>query len=495
MQQLITSAYEHNLARIFHGIDNRGLFMDVAKLSLLRDWCNARIGELCAEITRNTGTIVYVGASNRPAGTGNSVNINYSPNLQKFLKSLGFTLPKIRVKDKDTHEFEMKDSANKLVLQKILADPNLWPASSTLDAIMIIKALLEIHGIAKVRGTYINARLYDNTYFCNYSVTSTLTGRRGSKKHIFNLGNNAQNFPKHSILGTRYRECIIARAGKLFIFVDQVSAEDWPVQALAQNTTALEEMRRGVNRHYRFASIIFGVPEADLRAGRARKDAGAEMHYYLGKKSRHANNYRLRPQRMSESLAAEGYSFGVEVCKSMLEKVNNADPNIASVFHKYIEDQLFSKKFLRTPLGRERLFFGLRPNDKNWDIINEACAYIPQSVVGDNTGLAVTYLDNRFNGRDYIVHDGHDSLCQEVPDSFDTLRGVFNETRESFNRTITFDNGIEINIPIEAELGYDWNNTVKVREMSEDALREAYDALHRKKEELENVPSTQGALA
>ena len=64
MQQLITSAYEHNLARIFHGIDNRGLFMDVAKLSLLRDWCNARIGELCAEITRNTGTTVYVGASN-----------------------------------------------------------------------------------------------------------------------------------------------------------------------------------------------------------------------------------------------------------------------------------------------------------------------------------------------------------------------------------------------------------------------------------------------
>ena len=360
---------------------------------------------------------------------------------------------------------------------------------------MIIKALLEIHGIAKVRGTYINARLYDKTYFCNYSVTSTLTGRRGSKKHIFNLGNNAQNFPKHSILGMRYRECIIARTGRIFIFVDQVSAEDWPVQALAQNTTALEEMRRGVNRHYRFASIIFGVPEADLRAGRARKDAGAEMHYYLGKKSRHANNYRLRPQRMSESLAAEGYSFGVEVCKSMLEKVNNADPNIASVFHKYIEDQLFSKKFLRTPLGRERLFFGLRPNDKNWDIINEACAYIPQSVVGDNTGLAVTYLDNRFNGRDYIVHDGHDSLCQEVPDSFDTLRSVFNETRESFNRTITFDNGIEINIPIEAELGYDWNNTVKVREMSEDALREAYDALHRKKEELENVPSTQGALA
>jgi hypothetical protein len=495
MQQLITSAYEHNLARIFHGIDNRGLAMNVTKLANLRGWCNTQIGDLCAKITQNTGTPVYVGAANKPPSVANSVNINYSPSLQKFLKNLGFTLPKIRKKDKDTHAFEMKDSANKLVLQKVLADPNLWPASSTIDAAMIIKSLLEVHGIAKVRGTYVNARLHDNTYFCNYSVTSTLTGRRGSKKHIFNLGNNAQNFPKHSELGSRFRECIISRPGKLFLFVDQVSAEDWPVQALAENFQALEEMRRGVNRHYRFASLIFGIPELQLREGRANHDQSAEIYYYLGKKSRHANNYRMRATTMSEALAAEGYSFGVDACKLMLEKVNAADPNVANIFHTYIEREIFNNKFLKTPFGRERQFFGLRPNDKNWDIINEACAWIPQSLIGDNTGLAITYIDNYFDSRDYIVNDGHDSICQEIPDNFERLREVFNPTRKAFDRTITFHNGIEINIPIEAELGYTWNDTVKLGDLSEDGLKTAYYEVKQKKEATDGAKVIKEAVA
>ena len=494
MSQLITSSYEHRLAAVYHRIDNRGLHMDVHKLNMLRKHCNDVTARLCAELTQNTGAICYVGASNKPPVGTKSVNVNYSPSLQKFLKELGFTLPKIRVKDKDTHEFEMKDSANKLVLQKILADPNLWPASSTLQPAMIIKALLELHAVAKIKGTYVNARLYDDTYFCNYSVTSTLTGRRGSRKHIFNLGNNAQNFPKHSELGVRFRECITSRPNRLFFFVDQVSAEDWPVQALAENHHALEEMRNGVNRHYKFASVIFNVSEIDLRAGRAREDPQAEMYYYLGKKSRHANNYRMRPQRMSEALAAEGYSFGVDVCKSMLEKVNNADPNVTAIFHPYIERQLFDTKFLRTPFGRERQFFGLRNNDKNWDLINEACAYIPQSVIGDNTGLAVLYLSDRYNGRDYIVQDGHDSICQEIPDQWERLREVFIATREAFTRTITFHNGIEIVIPIEAELGYDWRNTVKVKEMTEDALRAAYEKLKEKRVQ-QDAPLIEGILA
>jgi len=491
--QVINSKYEHNLARIFHAIDNRGLLIDTKKLEKLRAYCNQATSNLCGKITATTGTPVYVGSANKPADVA-AVNINYSPHLQKFLKSLGFTLPKLRAKNKDTHDWEMKDSANKLILQQVLANPNLWPASSTIDAVTILKSLLELHGIAKVKGTYINARLYDNTYFSNYSVTSTLTGRRGSKKHIFNLGNNAQNFPKHSELGTRFRECIIARYNRLFFFVDQVSAEDWPVQALAENYTALEEMRRGINRHYRFASLIFGIPEADIKRGRANHEQTAEMHYYLGKKSRHANNYRMRPQRMSEALAAEGYSFGVDVCKVMLEKVNNADPNIAGVFHKYIEEQLFTTKFLRTPFGRERQFFGLRANDKNWDIINEACSYIPQSTVGDNTGLAISALDEMGCGS-YIVHDGHDSLCQELPDNEGELLKFFKATVKSFERRITFHNGIEVSIPIEAELAYNWKDTIKVKEMSEDALLSAYRELKEKKAYETDAPITKEVMA
>lgn len=481
MEQLITSSYEHKIAAIYHRIDNRGLLMHMKKLNALRKHCTDTTERLCNDISQNIGIPVYVGSGSKPSGVSPSYNVNYSPSLQKLLKHLGFTLPKLRKKNKDTNEFEMKDSANKLILQKVLADNTLWPASSTLDPILIIKSLLELQGVAKIKGTFINARLYNDTYFCNYSVTSTLTGRRGSKKHIFNLGNNAQNFPKHSELGERFQDCIIARPNRIFLFVDQVSAEDWPVQALAANNSALEEMRNGVNRHYRFASLIFGIPEADIRSGRANKDKSSEMYYYLGKKSRHANNYRMQATTMSQALAAEGYSFNKEVCKNMLDKVNAADPNVASVFHKYIQDELFTNKFLRTPLGRERQFFGLRPNDKNFDIVNEACAYIPQSVVGDNTGLAVSKLDD-LGCSDYIVQEGHDSICQEIPDEFGKLLTIFNATTQAFDRPITFHNGITINIPIEGELGYGWGDKVKIKEMSEDGLRTAYAELQERKE-------------
>lgn len=481
MEQLITSAYEHKLACVFHKIDNRGLLIDTSKLAKLRKYCNERIIELCDDISRSIGTVVYVGKENKPPLGSSTVNINYSPSLQDLLKNIGFSLPKIKRKNKDTQEYEMADSANDLVLHKTMADPSLWPSRLGLDPAKLLKNLIEIRGIAKLKGTYINARLFNDTYYCNYSVSATVTGRRGSKKHIFNLGNNAQNFPKHSELGLKFRECIIARPNKLFFIVDQVSAEDWPVQALAENYTALEDMRNGVNRHYKFASIIFGVDEATLRAGRDRKDSTSDMQYYLGKKSRHANNYGMRAARMSEQLAAEGFSFAKDFCQTMLDKVNNADPNVDKVFHEYIKRLLFnsSDKLIRTPLGRERQFLGLRPSSPNYELLNEAYSYVPQSTVGDNTGLAVLEISNYNN---YIVNDGHDSISQEVPDDEKELLSVSETTRKAFDRTITFDNGISINIPIEGELGYDLSNTVKIKHFTPDGVLDAYKKLKQQRE-------------
>jgi DNA polymerase I-like protein with 3'-5' exonuclease and polymerase domains len=419
-----------------------------------------------------------MGAENRPAD-GASVNINYSPNLQGLLKGLGFTLPKIRSKNKDTHEFELKDSANKLVLQKVLADPNLWPATYV-NAKQIITDLLEVHTVAKIKSTYANAKLFKDVYFSTANIAGTVTGRRSSRKHTYNIGGNNQNFPKYTELASRFREALISRPGKIFFFVDQVKAEEWPVSALAQNQVALTELRNGVNRHLKLASYLFGIPEQVLKAAIDRHETDAVLCYYLGKKTRHANNYGMRATRMSEQLAGEGHSISKDVCNTMLEKVNNADPSVQSVFHKYIQEQIFNTKTLRTPLGRERQFFGFRTGDKNYDLLNEAYSYIPQSTVGDNTGLAIIYLDD-FNN--YLLQDGHDSLVQECPDDETELIQVLLRTGEAFARDITFHNGITIRIPIEAELGYNWKDTVKLKEYTPDALCQAYKELKLKCEE------------
>lgn len=482
MQHLINSTYEHTLAYHFHNIDNRGLLIHNEKKEHARQQVEQELSSICSYLTTLWNIPVYVGRENEPSGGG--LNLNAAQKLLEHLKSFGYDVPKIRKKNEETDEYEMKDSAGELALVKLLADPTRWPNPNSGEG---IKKVLEGREIITFRNRYLNARLYRDTYYSNYNVAATLTGRRGSKKNIFGLGGNGQNFPSRGRLSDLWKECIIARPGRIFLFVDQMSAEDWPVQALSNNQTALEEMRRGVNRHYKFASQIFGCTVDDLKAARNNKDGlytkeqqdTAEMQYYMGKKGRHANNYGMQPTRFSESLAAEGgFTVPVDACKNILSIIDRIDPNVKRVFHKYIQEELAKPThMLRTPLGRERQFLGLRSGEKNYSIFNEAYSYIPQSTVGDNTGLAVCELERDYH---YILQDGHDSLCQEIPDAEDEIHKVFMATGKAFERDITFHNGIIIRIPIEAQIGYDWKNKVKLEHYTEDCLMDALKELREK---------------
>jgi hypothetical protein len=486
MQNSINNTYEHQLAYHFHNIDNRGLLIDTQKKDRVLIHCNDELARICNYLSQFWNISVYVGAGNASASNTSTTKLNVNAHGQKLevLKNLGYDVPKIRKKNEETDEYEFKESVGELALVKLLADPSRWPSPTSGDG---IKKLLELAEIITFKNRYLNARLYKNVYICNYNVGATLTGRRGSKKHIYGIGGNAQNFPARGSFSDLWKECIISRPDRIFLFVDQISAEDWPVQALSNNTQALDEMRQGVNRHYKFASQIFGITVDDLKAIRNNKNGlytkeqqdTAEMQYYMGKKGRHANNYGMQPTRFSEALASEGgFTVPVDACKNILNIIDRIDPNVKRVFHKYIQEELSKPThLLRTPLGRERQFLGLRSGEKNYSIINEGFAWIPQSLIGDNTGLAVCHLEIC---HPYILQDGHDSLCQEVPDKEEDLRKVFRNTGDAFKRVIKFHNGIEIEIPIEAAIGYNWKDKIKLDHYTEDELIKRYKEVHDK---------------
>jgi hypothetical protein len=484
MQNLINSTYEHQLAYHFHQIDKRGLLINTEKKKIVEQQCEEELKNNCLELSRLWNCPVYIGIDNRPADSTAAINLNAPLKVLESLKHLGYNVPQIRKKNTETDEYEMKDSAGELALIKLLADPSRWPSPSAGDG---IKKLLETREVITFKNRYINAKLYKDVYYANHNVAATVTGRRGSKKTIFGFGGNDQNFPSRGRLSDSWKECVVARPGRLFFFVDQVSAEDWPVQALSQNHTALAQMIAGVNRHYIFASQIFGIPIDDLKKIRANKDGSytkeqqeaAELQYYMGKKARHSNNYGMQPTTFSEALAKEAnYTMPVSACKDILNIVDRIDPNVKRIFHKYIQEELAKPAhLLRTPLGRERQFLGLRSGEKNYSLLNEGYAQIPQSVVGDNTGLAVCEIEQNYN---YILQDGHDSLCQEPMDNEHELRRVFEVTKRAFDRDITFHNGITINIPIEAQIGYDWKNKIKLEHYTEDALMDAYKQVKQK---------------
>lgn len=474
MQPRITSSYLHKLQAIYHYIDNRGIACDKEALENARIYVDTEIKRNLAVCSAQWGCHVYIGADNSLAkGTSdydNQVNINSSSGektLLRKLKDLGYNVPKIAKRNEDG-EYEAKYSTGELTLQKMLVANQF----GYIGGDPAIRAILQVRELGKLKSSYFNCRFYRSPdglllYLSHYNVAGTLTGRRSSKKHTFGYGNNAQNFPKHGKLAKIFRRCLIARPGNIFLMVDQKGAEEWPVNALAENTQALDEMRAGVNRHIRRAARIFNIPE-DARSEREWKDS---IEYYLGKKTGHANNYGMKEQRMSDSLAQEGHSIAPAVCKTLLQKLNILEPKIDGVFHKYVKDQINKTRILSTPFGRERQFLGLRPNDSNYKIFNEAYSYIPQSVVGDNNGFAVCELETELPVEERaIIQECHDSIVQDIPAVSSNIWDYLQRTVVAYNRTITFHNGIEINIPVEAELGYSFKDTVKIKDFTYESV-------------------------
>lgn len=507
----ITSTGIHRRQALYHSIESRGILVDQIKLAEAAIKVNDEIAEQLLIASRQWGKRLYVGNENSIFARAklqvqegkldkdkaklivalqkdNEFNIRSPKVFLDFLQDKGYKVPKVTKKDKEG-EWSSEESTSELALRELIRENQFkYP-----DGDKALIAVLNARELLTLKSRYLNARLFprgsDLFFLSSYNAGSgTLTGRRSSKKHIYGYGGNAQNIPKHSRTAELFRECLCARPGTIFLSVDQISAEDWPVSALANNQTALQELASGTDRHTKLASYIFNIP-LDSRTSEEWKES---IERYLGKKTRHANNYGMGDKRMHDSLMQEGKYFSVAVCKSLLEKANNADPSIKNVFHRYIESTLSNTRTLITPFGRERQFLGLRPNSKNGNLLNEAYSYMPQSVVGDNTGFAVEELQLNSELGIYIVQEGHDSIVQEVEieeDSqvqcsgeasrsyteagLDRLVLATERTVESFFRPVTFYNGITINIPVEAELSWSFSKSVKIKSLDRRGIEEA----------------------
>jgi DNA polymerase I-like protein with 3'-5' exonuclease and polymerase domains len=500
-EERVSSAYEHDLQGIYLDIGNRGIRVDLEHLERGKQIVESEIKRNLAVCSAQWSCIVFLGADNAPSedeededendGEGSditetsgeesgAVNINATQGkyaLLKKLKDLGYEVPKITQK-KASGDYDQKESTGELAIQKMLsANQFEYPGGDP-----ALRAILKIRELGKLKTSYFNALLYrssESYFLSNYNVAGTLTGRRSSRKHTFGFGANAQNFPKHSSVASLFRRCLVPRIGNVFLFVDQIQAEDYPVSALAGNLNALKELKDGVDRHSKLASVIFNkrVPAKN------DPDWDEALHgqdRYIGKKARHASNYGMDAFRFADVLAQEAQlSVSPAVCKQILATVDTYDPSVKGVFHTYIKNTLNLTRTLITPepFLRERTFLSLRPGDANSAIYKEAYAYIPQSTVADNTGFAIRKM--AMNGTDkFIVNECHDSITQDIPATADSIYQALINTALAFQRTIRFYNGIEINIPIEAEIGFDFDKTVRIKKFTFDAVKEALEKLN-----------------
>jgi DNA polymerase I-like protein with 3'-5' exonuclease and polymerase domains len=451
--------YEMHLAHVMHRVEKRGVLMNVQRLDALRQKVTKRLQDSCINLaTILGGRLVAMNSKNAEVMADkfgiklNEVfNVNSTKQVARYLEELKLPVPHDR--------FTGKPTTGEDKLNLLLAETG-HP---------FIKELLSTRELNKILGTYINCQLKNDVLYCQYKVSGTVGGRRSSSITLFGYGTNHQNLPKYSELGKEYRECVTARPGKVLFKCDQVSAEDWLVQGIiadqSGDRSGLDSLKIG-GRHEKLAAYLFGKAVNQI----------TEHERFLGKKTRHAGNYDMRENRMAESLAKEGKIVPPHICELLLNGFHQYEPNIRKVFHQYIQDELTTKRMLTTPLGRTRYFFGLRPFADNRETFKAAYSYIPQSSVGDNTGMAIIAMEDEYYP-DAITMDEHDGVLGEVDDNPEEVMKCVEALQKSFNREMELPNGTKFLIPIEIEIGYDLKTTEKCRELSIIGLKHTLQTL------------------
>jgi len=435
--------FEMPLARAFYNIDNRGVLVDQTRLEKFIKLLDSRLVGCCNVIENEVKMKVVPKQPKGVKTPSGTLNLSSPSQLIKVITDV------LKIKLKKDWNTGRESSGEEALNEAYAQSGNI-----------ALKSILEARELNKIKGTYAEAVLVDSVLYTSYGVANTVTGRRSARATIFtnergeSIGTNAQNLPKQSDLGKQFRECLIARPGSIFVSCDQAQAEDWIVSAIiADNgggTQGLDELKARVDRHKRLAMQIFKKPESECSKG--------TMLRYMGKKTRHAGNYGMQAGRMAAVLATEGFAVNKNYCEVLLNEFHKAEPEIRGTFQFWVESQLRTSRTLQTPIGRTRYFFGLRPGSDNSKLFKEAYSYIPQSTVGDNTGLGILYCETVQPG--WVVMDTHDCIVLEVPDSQADIAKAIELLRTSFARKLTFPNGTEVTIPVEFEMGFDLKNQV-----------------------------------
>lgn len=473
--------YEMDLARRLYYIDQRGILVDGERLSKLRREVVEELDQKCIEISTSLGGRPVASSKIQTeklvellkVSSESVLNIASPKQLIKLFSELSIKLKKNRESGKESTDEESLNDAFAATGHPVL------------------KSILRTRELNKLKGTYLDARLSRGVLYGCASATGTVTGRRASRQNFLGFGSNLQNQPKHSDLGARFLECHIARPGKIFVQCDQASAEEWIVQGIIADVSgndkgirALQEsIRTGISRHAVLASEIFGLPLDKTNDKNC-------LEYYMGKKVRHAGNYDMQADKMAAVMASEGFHLEKKFCAAVLQKFHEVEPEIKKVFHEYIKSTLIGTRRLTTPLGRERVFHGLHPTRDNGKVFREGYAYIPQSSVGDNTGMAIVYCERHKRG--FVIQDKHDAILLEVPDTYETVVEARELLLKAFDRVFRFPSSYTVRIPIDFEIGY----SVKGLKKCPDALNEAgwkntYTILQEQQNRLRN--STSGA--
>jgi hypothetical protein len=270
---------------------------------------------------------------------------------------------------------------------------------------------------------------------CSWQLAGTDTFRRSSKKLFRTWGGNLQN-TKRELL-----PIFIPDGDRVFVQADQAGAEAKIVAYLCPDGNFRELFKVGIKPHVFMALHIF---ESDwVKEGHGYVSDYVKLkpsqlplqphwkelnkvikdnfiRYFIGKKSCHSFNYRMRPNTFQMDVLTESEG-SLYLAKKDCEKIyalhQSLFPEIHYQWHKELDEVLRRGRTLYNLFGYPRYFGGPFTDE----FFRKATSFIPQSTVGIITAIAFTRMqeyieDNGLTEWD-VLNDKHDSVLIQCPES------------------------------------------------------------------------------
>lgn len=368
---------------------------------------------------------------------GKTINPRSGKQLKEALETMGMKLPTKRGKNKNGAIQEVKTTTDKKALAKLRRQ---HPDAA------VLPALIGISATNKQLSSYTDFDYDKGTARVHYTLDGcgTETGRWAGYVSSWGEGFNPQTIPS-SAKG-------IFRADEVtcLVEIDLEKAESWYVALDSPDERLIELLESDGDIHRYVASKIYNKPEALIGRNSPERQ--------LGKKVGHASNYGTGPRTFAETCLAEMNLYITETeAKHMLEAYFQAFPGIKRRQER-LKNEVYQKRYLKTPMGRERYFFG-RMDDAT---CREAYAYQPQSTIPDITNTLMLKLwDNRdylglaYEDQGRFLLQVHDSLLLQMrPERLGELAG-FCRDLSNWHPTIWLSGG-QLKIPVSVKAGKNW---------------------------------------
>jgi len=306
----------------------------------------------------------------------------------------------------------------------------------------IAALIVKYRELSKLRSTYAEAlpKLINpltGRIHTKLNQTVTATGRLSSSEP------NLQNIPIRTEVGREIRRAFIADAGYALLSLDYSQIELRILAHMSGDPALVEAFERGEDIHTATASILFGVPPAQVDRELRRR----------AKTVNYAVLYGMSDYGLSQEL---GISVGE--AKQIIEQYFQRFPQVKA-FTQAILEEARANGSVRTLLGRKRDIPELHSANRNERLAAERAAInMPfQGTAADIMKLAMIRVHRRLPALEpdaRMLLQVHDELLLETPDSRESVAAVAEAVRAEMESAYP----LRVPLTVDAKVGANWRD-------------------------------------